>query len=233
MRLAHFYHVYAINDWEQIVTEHLDALESSGLAEALNELYLGVVGEPAARRAVTDLVSARSYAPATLVGSADAGFEQLTLEALRQRAGEFDCALYAHTKGVTYLRHDDYDEPGGGAFNVDWRRSMTRVTVGRWRECVALLDHVDAVGSHWVTHNGWLTPDGYYTEPSHVCLFCGNFWWVRSSAIAEAKPPRTQHRWQAETWLWMSGVREIADLEPGWPIAKTVAYAGGYDEGWR
>jgi hypothetical protein len=42
--IAHFYHVYAVGGWRDVVAEHLDAVVGSGLPIAA--INLGVVGTP-------------------------------------------------------------------------------------------------------------------------------------------------------------------------------------------
>jgi hypothetical protein len=42
--LYHFYHVYADGKWEEAADEHITALQQHGLADALDGMYLGIVG---------------------------------------------------------------------------------------------------------------------------------------------------------------------------------------------
>ena len=206
MRLAHVYHCYAVNDWERIVSEHLDALVASNLDAEIETLCLGIVGEPAMRRAVVDLCEERI--PVNVITEADTGWEQVTLEALRRRVGTFDAVLYAHTKGVTHPPWFD------DAFGDAWRESMTVSLVDGWKHCVALLDEHEAVGCHWVCHtepNEWDIELGVY-------LFGGNFWWARSDLIQRLAPPRADNRFDAELWFSHNGPVDIVDLTPGGPL---------------
>ena len=93
--IRHYYHVYADGYWHTPVAEHLDALAESGLKP---HLTVGVVGEPANRRAVR--VALRFAGVARWI-EANTGWEQVTLDALRQDAASHDDpVLYAHTKGT-------------------------------------------------------------------------------------------------------------------------------------
>jgi hypothetical protein len=164
LKLAHFYHVFAVKSWERIVTEHLEALKTSGLMERIGQLHLGIVGPLAQQRAVEKLCN--SYLPVEVVATAVAGGEQVTLNALWELRKLHDAVLYAHTKGVS--------EPPRHTLQLQdqWRRSMTAALVGDWQRCEQLLEDYDMVGCYW-----W----GVY--------FAGNFWWARSEYLQRCKPP--------------------------------------------
>src|ERR1017187_9929126 len=121
MRIGVWYHAFLINRWQEIVTEHLDALVISGLAAEIEVLHLGMVGHEVQRRELLKLCQARL--PIEVVAEADEGWEQITLRALWERSGDFDVIAYHHTKGVTY---DLGEMPYGGyrsqeGFNAAWR----------------------------------------------------------------------------------------------------------------
>lgn len=195
MTIAPWYHAFAVDGWERIVGEHLDALESSGLAEQTH-LRLGVVGTLEAREAV--IAFCRHRMVTEVVAEAESGAEEITLSALRAHPdGEAVC--YAHTKGVTWPRD----------FSDAWRRSMTKALVTGWRECVALLAHHEAVGCHWLTAADWPTL-------VQIPFYGGNFWWTRRSVIERLPEPRTGGRHWAEAWLG-SVPLDAYDLRPGWP----------------
>jgi len=192
LTIWHWYHVFAVDGWERIVGEHLDALESSGLSV---NLRLGVVGTVEARQAVID--RCRQRMQTDVVAEADEGFEQVTLSALK--ADPSDAVLYAHTKGAS-VPND---------FNDAWRRSMTRAVVGRWRECIELLETHEAVGPHWLTKEAW-------PQWVEIPYFGGNFWWTRREVIERLPEPRTDGRYWAEAWLGQANPT-VYDLTPGWP----------------
>lgn len=207
VKLAHFFHAFAVNDWERIVTGHLDALEDSGLAEEVGTLHLGIVGKPAARNAVLAMCEKRM--PVTVVAQANKGWEQITLEALRKSADTFDAVLYAHTKGVSN------PEGSNDALEDEWRESMTVGVVDNWRKCATLLASYDAVGCHWICHP---EANRFCSEPGTM-FFGGTFWWARADMIRRLKPPHTKSRYDAELWFGHNGVDDIFDLAPGWPGA--------------
>jgi hypothetical protein len=204
MRIWHYYHVYAIEGWERIVDEHLDALESSGLAEVC-DFRIGVVGDLEVVGQVW--LRCNSRIKTTLVAYASEGWEQVTLNRLYDdckwtpRADEDVLVLYAHTKGVS-VQTD---------FNGEWRASMTRKLIYNWRLCVRLLkEGNEAVGCHW------LTPAAY-PEQVGIPFFGGNFWWTRPEVLLRSGPPDMNTRYDAESWLGSRPLKKVYDRLPGWP----------------
>lgn len=136
------------------------------------------------------------------------GWEQETISRLYDYSKRNDGAvLYAHTKGAA-----DPSE-----FNARWRRSMTDRVVRDWEHNLALLDHYQAVGCHW------LTPERF---PQHaqefregIPFFGGNFWMARCDYLRTLPECPTEDRWQAERWIGMGGPR-VLDLNPGWPAEE-------------
>jgi hypothetical protein len=189
MKLTHWYHVYAVNNWADICTQHLDALEQT----PFTIIRLGVVGDPDVRSEVTSLFTQRIKTQ--VVAEADKGFEQVTLTALweagqRDEAG--DAILYCHVKGVT--EPADY-----------WRGEMTEHLVAGWETCVKALETHEVVGCHWMRRS----------EDS-VSFFGGNFFWSRSSVIRRLPKPDDSTRWEAEVWLGQADPVAL-DMNPGHP----------------
>jgi len=194
MKIAHFYHVYADGNWEDIAQDHVRNLEYSGLLGELDDMFLGIVGSKANRDAV------RRELPGVVVAEADEGWEQLTLQALHDYAQENQAKVfYAHTKGA--WSSDPIAEP--------WRVSMTHDTVTRWQECASMLNLVEAVGPFWIES---LMPE----HRDHEHFFGGNFWWARSTYLAKLEPVKTEHRYQAEGWIGL-GTPSIFNMRPGNP----------------
>lgn len=204
MTLRHYYHVYAVEGWESVVGEHLDAIMHSGLHHAFETdgFHIGVVGDYDERNKVVDFC--RQRLPTIVVAMMDRGFEQVTLNAMRrwERIFPFDGSiLYAHTKGVS--------DPS--AINVAWRHSMETKLVYEWTEALRWLSapNTDAVGCHW------LTPETY-PDMVTIPFFGGNWWWANASFIRGLDPVSDESRWEAEAWLGR-GNPTTFDLLPGWP----------------
>jgi len=195
--LYHFYHVYADGKWEAAADEHITALQQHGLADALDGMYLGIVGNETNRSNVKTYFTDRGVNYYTRV-DAPLGWEQVTLDSLQRHMIVNDgYVLYAHTKG-------SYNDT---PINIGWRSSMCYHNVVRWEEAISHLDNVDTVGCHWVNGNIW----------------GGNYWWATGRHIRTLKPLQYSDRWKAELWI---GQREeiegldkikIHDLNPGWP----------------
>jgi len=188
IELRHYYHVYADGDYKDIVTEHFNALRTSGLLGALSHIHVGFVGSEENVRSAKQRVSrlTRSFSS----NAAPSGWEQETQDFLYRDAREAKrpfLALYAHTKGAS-----DRSE-----INEVWRKIMTRYTVRDWRNAVAsVTGHVGAAGCFWAPFdNGRLVGEG------EMPFFAGTFWWAKSEAIAEIGPPERVDRYDAERWI--------------------------------
>lgn len=160
MNLYHFYHVYADGDWKPIVDEHLRALRSSGLYDVLGAFNVGIVGQPAQRDAVRDMIE-RHCMRYSVVAEADEGWEQITVNALVRWSAEptskrNGVVLYAHTKGAAFP----------GKFPDRWRRAMTNRVVRDWRSITSAF-----FTGQWDTAGCFLIREPMY-EPS-VPVFAG------------------------------------------------------------
>jgi hypothetical protein len=198
MKLACFYHCWAGGAWHEATVEHLAALESSAFDAPV---FLGIVGSEPERWQVQWLWKQMGY-PATVAATANAGYEQPTINALRRYATENGGAvLYAHTKGA-YAQTES---------NANWRRAMTRRVVSRWRENLTLLEHgAQAVGCHWLTHAK------YWRMGVESPFFAGNFWIARCDYLRTLPECPSATRYDAERWVG-SGNPRLVDLAPGWP----------------
>jgi len=191
-KLAHFYHVFADGEWERPAVEHVRRLANSGLLGALDGMYVGVVGSEERRADV------RHRLPGVFVAEADSGWEQVTLEALRDFVQGFDGhVFYAHTKGAW----------SQSPLAERWRGMMTDATVDGWEKCVRALDRADAAGPFWYRSG----------EPEHALhnhFFAGNFWWARAEYLRTLGPVRVTSRFDAEGWVGL-GHPSVVDIEAG------------------
>lgn len=200
--IKHFYHLYADGEWRDATQEHIAAL--SAIDDNMINLYVLAIGTP--RRCDEALAYVCDNLPTSVshceTRSKADGWEQETLAWLRNDAdtyNEYDHPyLYCHTKGA-------YNT---AALNSNWRLSMTRHTVGRWRECLQWLKLVDTIGCHW------LTPGQY--EQVDTPFYGGNFWWATANYIRRLPPITREDRWEAERWIGR-GAPTTHDLYPGWP----------------
>ena len=193
----HAYHCWADGAWQQAAREHAGALRDSGFRA--DGITVGLVGSAG------NVSTARDWFTAELTGmgpldfvTAETGFEQVTLTALRAWALDYGgeaAVLYAHTRGA--LVPD--------AFHAASRQAVTAALLAGWREHTALLRYYDVTGLD-------LRADPH--GPG-IFFFC-NFWWARASYLARLPVPLADERYQAEVWIGLGGPRAY-DLQSGQP----------------
>lgn len=199
-----FYHVAVLNHWKEVVDEQLDALQTTGLQRC--PMWVGLAG--ADEESLAWLV--RRLRPFNVVEMSvhrhlDA-YERPTMRMLERRAKEVKeetPILYFHTKGL---------KDGKNTHKERWRYLMMREVVLKYRQCLGhLLDGADAVGVDWRAMVG---------RGGTISHFSGNFWWARSSYVAQLESldayyekPRYPANWSegkrlgCEFWI-SSGPRE-------------------------
>lgn len=186
-----------------IVTEQMDSLKQSGLADAADEINVRLNGPESDLMLLSAVVP-----PKALIGHNGPGkrSELPTIAVIREwlpsHRDWFVC--YHHSKGVTRLEQ--------GVFNIDGkaahRRAMELWVIWNWRSCVGDLERgYDAVGINLVH------PAKRPILPG--CFFVGNFWWARAEHMLTL-PPLPDNCPQFDT-----GTRCLAE---GW---VTSAYPRG------
>lgn len=190
----------------QILAEQMRALHKSGLADAADEIHVGVNGPK------EDAEIARLFVPAKskfVVHGAGTTTEIPTLNALRAWLPGHDDwrVMYHHLKAVTH--------PGQELYR-DWRRRLEIATVWKWKECMAEMDKgVDSCGAHW------LTPEEFPHLVVGPPFWGGTFWWITAKYLMTLPPlpPATwANRFEAEKWIGRGPVRpRVKDYFPGWP----------------
>jgi hypothetical protein len=191
----------------QIMNEQMTALEFSGLADAAQEIYIGVNGGH------QDATLAKLLATPKATVIEHPGHyrgEHPTLNYLvnwLQNHRDW-YVLYHHTKGAIHKGEIAYDV---------WRRRMQDVVVLNWRRSVQDLDNgMDSVGAHW------LTPEQF----GHLVkspFWGGNFWWAKAEFLLTLPPmPVTANSrpefYYAESWIGLGPRRpKVKDYIPGWP----------------
>lgn len=171
----------------RIVAEQMKGVRESGLADAADQITVGVNGPPG------DADLARLFVPpkaAFFPHGAGATTEIPTLNLLKAWAAKHPgwYVLYFHTKGA--MRPP---EP----LWTNWRRCMQMACVWQWRRCVSDLDAgAEAVGCHW------LTPQRHgHMVKRH---FAGTFWWAKTdflNILPDLVAPTWPNRFYAEQWI--------------------------------
>lgn len=200
--VKHYYHVYSGGiAWKPAVDDHLDALERSGLYEALGEVvYIGFVGNPEQTQEAKDYIGERINFVS--VAEVAEGWEQETQDKMYEDAlgcPDDTAFLYAHTKGAST----------DSRINNCWRDDMTAHTVERWQEALDYLEQgYNLVGIFW---SG---------EPHNY--MAGTFFWATAGLLKTLGYPERSSRWGAEGWTRVSGQFKhiILPGSPAWPSIK-------------
>lgn len=193
-----------------IMAEQMSALKQSGLADAAQEIHIGVNGNDGQGLLAGALAPEKSIIYAH--GSKARG-EHPTFALLRQwiRSHLDWFVLYHHSKGVTQREH--------GVTSIEYktnhRRSMEQACVWNWRQCVKDLERgFDAVGVNWVD------PITRPVIPGR--FFAGNFWWAKADFLASLPPipdkignyDNLGERMQTEAWIGSGLARpKVMDYE--------------------
>jgi len=199
MKTAIFIHCARLGIGEPIIIEQLLRLESAGLIELADHIFIGFVGPEHSPDAVelnpygkevfswflrSPKVQAAYHPDVTT-------YEAFTLKALREYGQENDAKiLYMHSKGATkptLAKHA-------------WREMFNYFLVDKHKMCLSLLDKYDGVGCNGL--NSIIPP----TYDKHYFFFGGNFYWTRSSyvrTLPEVVVPPPDRFW-CEYWIAMA-----------------------------
>lgn len=199
MKMRHFYHCAVLSPrWRSIAAGHAEAMVAAGLDIPVT---VGLIG-PRERRDAAMRWFEDNMPGVDSFEERDEGWEHVTLNQVHEwaRSTPGGLVLYCHTKGTHTVTE----------LNDAWRRCMTRLVVGRWRECAGLLRNFsyDLVGTHW------MDPGGTPLDPE-IPYFCGNFWWAKTDYLAGLPALGNPHnRFEAELWIGR-GAPFAYDLDPG------------------
>lgn len=180
MRQIAFYHICAVNNWEQIVREQIGRVEQIHL----DEMYFTILGA-SWQRASKLLPSC--WKP-LFIDDKITHYEMPTLDAMQDycKSRQYGLVLYFHTKGVT--RPDS-------EWSQRWRRYMEWQMFDNWRGCVQeIIGGASIAGCNWREYN-------------KLWHFSGNFFWADSRYIVTLPSVyvRRNHprhiRFNAEFWI--------------------------------
>lgn len=211
---THFYHLWVGDrhhgsNWMLPAKEHFAKLAEHRFDGQVMVVLVGGMSERA--QAFREV---KNWCPeAQLLGSADEGYEQVTIEKMHEFAKLADPAhpiLYMHAKGSFN------DNP----YNRSWMRAADDMLLENWKQYSSLLSMrvYDMIGMHW------LTPQKFPRQISEgKPMLAGNFYWATAGYLARL-PPVTGtperppvDRYAAEAWHGQ-GSPNVLDLRPGWPL---------------
>lgn len=191
-----------LHEANRIILAQMAMFRKSGLLDALDLFVVGCNGGNESLANVKLCFPAKAK---VIMHGLDSRGENLTfierekfVAALPE--GEEWLILAGHSKGVTH-------EPGGVFFRSagQIRDCMMEHCVNNWLQCVMdLMAGKEAVGCHWLTNMG---------EDHSQSLFCGNFYWAKSSFLRTIPSMITrdrikrsgikalESRYESEVWI--------------------------------
>jgi hypothetical protein len=202
-----FFHVAALPETANVLTEQLRAIRESGLLEWTADSYATLAGWDgscqlrAFRRQLTDVGFNQVAEEPDLKK-----WEFPTTRALwlhcRQMQSSKAFVLYLHTKGASKPADPD----------ADWRRELMSFAVVDWRLRVRELDSGRLTSGARYVPWGCGHGQDYVQAHGH---YSGNIWWAASDYVSWLPDPEQfggspPHRFSAEAWIGQhSGVNRL------------------------
>lgn len=179
-----YWHIAMMGDWVKVVKEQLRLMKSSGLIDATECIYAGVVGDYNHLMKLSDIFQKSGYTKIIIayVGPVDR-YEFPTLDILKGRADQIKphFGWYIHTKGVS--------DPRG----KHWRDFLNHFNIEKWKECQhKLRQGFDLCGVKLIQPG------------AHPMHYSGNFWHFDSDYVKSLKPIDSldqTNRFNAEMWI--------------------------------
>lgn len=190
--VTHFYHVYAGGEWRDPVSEHIQALYYSEVAQHMKRFYVGYVGTDEQIAEAEQYI--QQHIPSVTIARSPSGWEQETMRHIPDYLTDGP-VLYAHTKGSSHVND----------FTAGWRRSMTKECIINWRYCLTKLEDNDIAGCHWLQ-----AEDGKW-------FYGGTYWWATTQYLRKLPPVGEENRFMAEHWIGLNPEVKAFDLKPGHP----------------
>ena len=163
MKIAVFYHVYAVNNWNEIFAEQFNKMIKSKLISSAEKVFINVCKNEIAYKAIQEIAT-NHFNNIEVLFTEKNLFEYSTLKLLQDYCKENECyVLYCHTKGVANQTFKENQEAT--------RNYLDYFNIENWNDCIEILnDNYDCCGVNW-----W----GDMPEPH----FSGNYWWANSEYI--------------------------------------------------
>lgn len=199
MKIFGFYHIFAVNNYEYIITDQINNLKSSGLFDKTDTLTISIIGNESsvsfAKLTIEKQLNKTDLNKVNIITLQNNVYESAILnEILRlSTIDDFYC-YYFHTKGVSITNQNvsfyhglDYKTVSSSC--EAWRKAMEFFVFENYEVCINELNNgVDAVGMN------------LRTAPK--LHFSGNFWWSKSDHIKKLQPIKnSKDRYSCEFWL--------------------------------
>ncbi len=182
-----YWHIYAVNHWQEVVKEQLAELIKSGLYDASDMIYVGCSGD---FDKIKSLLCNHGKFEFLDCGAGDHyEFPTLYILEINARTQQPFYCYYIHAKGVSHKTEPRKTE------SYWFRKYLQHYVIGRWNDCLqAIKDGCDTAGAQWVG-------EGEFNRH-----YRGNFWWADSEYIKtlpSISTLDTTNRFLAEFWIGM------------------------------
>ena len=201
-----YYHIAEIGEWEKIVIEQLNLIESSGLYKICKEIRIGFLGN---KNNVLKFI----HDKVKLVYHSEnlKEYEHPTLNSLlyfSKQCKRVNYILYIHNKGSTNRLCNKIN----GQYY--WRQLMNYWMIEQYKKCIHHLN------------NGFLTC-GINKNP-HNTHYSGNFWWATTIYISQlSRILNYNDRLYSENWLLTKKYKN-KNISIHGPYVKSVNCDGLY-----
>lgn len=166
-----YYHIWLVHHWQEIVTEQIDTLVKSGLYDACENIYCGVLGENAEVKKLFKILDEYPKFIVSEISTNPELYEFQTIQIWKEHADkstEDYYLFYFHVKGVSYPLEKNELAYHGGRY---WRRFMDYWTLTQWRENVSELNKGYETCGTQMRVRDW---------PRH---YSGSYFWARSEYV--------------------------------------------------
>jgi len=160
-----YYHIYAVDGIESIVSEQLDLLKSKFDFEYNLNIGISVANKNTSTKKLLSLLDKTKIRDVRAEGH-----EFTTLELIESDIHKFndsDYIFYFHTKGASKLKDSNYE-------NIeDWRNLMKNFNVEKVKDVFAIFQRTkyNTFGCE------------FDTTLSGIQFYSGNFWWAKADYI--------------------------------------------------
>lgn len=195
-----FYHIFLLNNWDDIVKEQIKSLSDSGLLE-VSTLNVGVLFDKQIDSKEEILLELLSKVPSLnlmFIDENNSFGESKTLSKLKEFSmtdTDNTNILYLHTKGVTQY-NSVREKPV-----KEWRLMMEHFLITNWGKCVETLNNgFDCCGINYQDHAA-----NVKGEKKLIQIFNGNFFWTKSNYVKKLDDSILfEHRYSSENWILSS-----------------------------
>lgn len=196
-----FYHIFAFNNWKEIVDEQFSCIKQSGLYDLVDTLYISLISKSIEPDIEYIKTKWGGNLDVIYTGNEPTAYEFPALEHLYTKSAhdDFYC-FYFHTKGSsnsakTFDWYKDRIKTLEQliAISSEWRKFINYHNFTKYKLAIAALEN------KYISYGA-----DYQTHPSKQHYYAGNFWWSSSEHI-RTRPVFSSDdkkwRFNAETWL--------------------------------